>query len=167
MKIIISESERGFRFKHGVYAGMIMPGKQNISQLFGETCVVNRAYGRVDLSGLNLPILRKDPQFAASTAVAEVPENSLAIHFENERICEVLEAGTYAYWAIHETHRFEPVDMADPDGANSLPPTICGIFRQSSSLWRLCLKGRRGCCFITGNTSEAWGRDSISSGGTR
>jgi len=121
MKVIISDNERGFLFKHGVYKGMLMPGKHHINKLFGETCVRSFAYGRVILDRLSLPILRNDPQFAQCTNIIEVPDNNLAIHFQDGNIRDVLEAGIYAYWAVHEKNHFELVDMSDPDSANNLP----------------------------------------------
>jgi len=121
MKVIISDNERGFRFKHGIYKSMMMPGKQHINRFFGETYVLSHAYGRVNLDRLNLSTLRNDPQFMASTKIIEVPEDHLAMHFKDNVITGVLEAGTYAYWTIHEEHRFMLLDMSDPDAANKLP----------------------------------------------
>jgi len=121
MKLIISDNERGFRFKHGIYQGMIMPGKHNISKLFGETYVRGHAYGLVILDRLNLSTLRNDPQFMASAKIIEVPEDHLAIHFKDNVIVGALEAGTYTYWTVHEDHRFELLDMSDPDAAGKLP----------------------------------------------
>ena len=150
MKVIISENERGFRFKHGVYKGMMLPGKQSISKYFGETYVLDHAYGKVNLDRLNLSTLRNDPEFTASTAIIEVPDNSLAIHFKDGSIHQVLEAGTYAFWAVHEKHRFEIMDMSDPEAANKLP---LHYMRKIPTKYVACLRvnvGEIGLLFYNG-----------------
>jgi len=150
MKIIISENERGFRFKHGIYQGMIMPGRQNISKFFGETYVLSQVYGRVNLDRLNLPTLRKDPIFTQSTKIIEVPENHLAIRFEDGCIREILEAGTYAYWTIHQDHRFELLDMTDPDAAGTLPIAYMRHIPAKFCLGVSISEGEAGALFFDG-----------------
>ena len=148
--IIISENERGFRFKHGIYKSMMLPGKQKIRKFFGETYVLALVYGQVNLDRLNLPTLQKDPEFTASTTTIEVPDNYIAIHFKDGRMYDVLEAGTYAYWTIHETHRFELIDMTDPEAANKLPIQYMRLIPKQLYYTASVAAGETGLLFFNG-----------------
>ena len=122
MKIIISENERGFLYKNGVYKRMLEPGKQKIWSMFGETFVKVRVDGKLDFPEMNLTVLREDPAFEKCVAVVEVPDDRLAVHFVDGRISDALKPGVYAFWNIFKKHTFEIVDVTVPESASNLPP---------------------------------------------
>ena len=100
MKIIISEQERGFLFKNGVYKKLLAPGKHYIMNVFGET------YERVSVtqpiavskhgatSAADISVLLRDDAFAQNVTRIDVPDGHIAIHMEDKRIIDALQPGT-------------------------------------------------------------------------
>ncbi len=121
MRFIIKDNERAFLYKNGIFARMLMPGKQTAWEFLGETAAKVTAEGRLDFPGMNLPILLKDAEFSKSIAIVEVPDDKLAVHFVDGRITQVLKPGTYAFWNIFKKNTFEIVDITDPESAGQLP----------------------------------------------
>ena len=121
MRIIISENERAFLYKDGIFKKMLEPGKCTVHTFLGETSVKLTAEGKLDFPGMNLPVLRKDSDFEKSIAVVDVPDGCLAIRFAEGRITEALRPGTYAYWNIFKKNTFEIIDITDPESAGTLP----------------------------------------------
>jgi hypothetical protein len=100
---------------------MLMPGKQWIWQLFGESYVKFAADGMLDFPGMNLPVLLKDKEFEKNVAIVEVPDDKLAVHFIDGRISSVLKPDIYAFLNIYRKHTFEIIDITEPDSAGKLP----------------------------------------------
>jgi len=121
MKFIIKDNERAFLYKNGIFTRMLMPGRQTVWDFLGETAAKVTAEGRLDFSGMNLPILFKDAEFSKSVAIVEVPDDKLAVHFVDGRVTQVLKPGTYAFWNIFKKNTFEIVDVTDPESAGQLP----------------------------------------------
>ena len=122
MKVIIKENERAFLYKNGVYQRILAPGKHRIWQLFGETIVISNATSRIYFSEFNLPVLQQDSEFTENTAVVDVPDDKLALHFVDGRISSVLKPGSYAFWNIYEKHTFEIIDVTEPETAGKIHP---------------------------------------------
>ncbi|MDR2695359.1 MAG: slipin family protein [Deltaproteobacteria bacterium] len=118
---IITENERGFLYKDGVYQRMLAPGKHRLCPFFGESFVRINADGRLHFPEMNLPVLRKDAEFEKSVAIIEVPDDRLAAHFVDGRILDILKPGEYAFWNIYKKHTFELIDITDPESAANLP----------------------------------------------
>ena len=122
MKMIVKDNERAFLYRNGVFTKMLAPGKHWIWSFFlGETAQNVVAEGKLDFLGMNLTVLRKDVEFEKSVAVIEVPDNCLAVRFEDGRIAGVLKPGTHIYWNIFKKNTFEIVDITDPESAGKLP----------------------------------------------
>lgn len=121
MKLIIKDNERAFLYKNGIFTKMLLPGKQRLWPFLGETVQKVSVEGKLDFSGMNLPVLLRDAEFAKSIALIEVPDDRLALHFVDGRIAGVLKPGTYAYWDIFKKNTFEILDVTDPETAGKLP----------------------------------------------
>ncbi|MDR3296367.1 MAG: slipin family protein, partial [Clostridiales Family XIII bacterium] len=121
MKMIISDNERAFLYKNGVFKKLLLPGKHSIQAIFGESAVKLPAEGKLDFSGMNLPVLQKDDEFEKSVAVAEVPDDRIAVHFVDGRIAGTLKPGTHVFWDIFKKNTFEVIDVTDPASAGTLP----------------------------------------------
>ena len=121
MIVIISENERGFLYKNGIYQRIMEPGKQRVWPLFGESFIKVKVDGKLDFPEMNLSVFRKDTAFEKNTVVIEVPDDRLAVHFIDGRISDVLKPGTYAFWSIIKKHTFEIIDVTEPESAAKLP----------------------------------------------
>ena len=121
MKVIIGDNERALLYKHGNYKRLLGPGKQRVRSFFGETIVRLSADGKVEFYGMNLKVLRKDPEFEKSVAIIEVPDDKLAVHFIDGRISDMLKPGTHVFWNVLKDHSFELIDITAPESAGELP----------------------------------------------
>lgn len=121
MKVVISENERGFLYKDGVYQCMMEPGKHTVRPMFGQSFIKVNADGEMHFHEMNLSALRKDAAFEKSVVVIDVPDDKLAVHFVDGRILDVLPPGTYAFWNILKKHTFEVIDITEPESAAKLP----------------------------------------------
>jgi regulator of protease activity HflC (stomatin/prohibitin superfamily) len=121
MKLIIKDHERAFLYKNGVFKKMLPPGKHTVWSFLGETTVKVTAEEKLGLPDMNLPVLLRDAEFEKSVAVADVPDDNLAVHFVDGRVNGVLEPGIHAFWNIFKKNTFEMIDITDPESAGKLP----------------------------------------------
>lgn len=121
-KMIINESQRGFLFKHGRYAGLLGAGRY---YLYGDR--------EIELSPLDAPIsctrcaldtLLADPKLAAQTTVVEVGDEELVLHYVNGRFSSILRRGKHAFWSVIDRHEFQKVDISSPEVDASVPTYI-------------------------------------------
>jgi hypothetical protein len=150
MRVFFNENQRGFLYKYGVYKKMLEPGKHSVRSLLGEYYTAVDIEERLDFPGMNLPVLRKDTAFEKSVVVIEVPDDKLAVHFVDGRICDVLTPGTYVYWNLVKKHTFEVVDVTEPESAEKLP-VLWMSFMPSNYYVRLDVNaGETGLLFFNG-----------------
>jgi regulator of protease activity HflC (stomatin/prohibitin superfamily) len=148
---IITENERGFLYKDGVYQRMLAPGKHRICPLFGESLVRIKADGRLDFPEMNLPILRKDTEFEKNMAIIDVPDDRLALHFVDGRIADVLKPGTHVFWNIYKKHTAEIIDITEPESAGKLPVLYMTAHMPSQYYTKLDVhEGETGLLFYNG-----------------
>ena len=150
MKMIIKDNERALLFKNGVYKRMLQPGKQTVRAFLGENAEKVKAEGKLDFPTINLPVLRKDPEVEKSIAVIEVPDEHLAIRFEDGRIAEVLKPGAYAYWNILKKNTFQIVDITNPESAGTLPVLYMAFMPCNYSTKTDIGEGETGLLFYNG-----------------
>ena len=100
MNIIINENQRGFLYKNGVFKRLLTPGKHYYSKLRGYSILTNQVEGMVSNNLTPLDVLMEDKHFADNTIHISVKENTIALHFIDERIVETLIPGQYTYWNI-------------------------------------------------------------------
>lgn len=119
MKILVMEQERGLLFQKGRFIKMLNPG---VYYFFGDSKVEKiNASGAFSPASGELAVFLRDQSLAAQLAVAEVADQTLALHYIDGRYSECLGAGRYAFWAIHNTHTFEMVDFSAPDVPADFP----------------------------------------------
>ncbi len=73
---------------------------------------------------VSLEILLKDDVFKAQVETVEVPDNHIAVHYENGLFKAVLTTGRYAFWKNVLTHTFVKVDLSNIDITETISPAI-------------------------------------------
>ncbi len=131
MKTIITESQRGLKFKHGKFVKLLMPGKYIT---FGDTEIEVLDIGYVvDSENANLNTLLANADFAPHVTVAEVADNQFMLHFVDGRFQMIYKAGKYAFFNACGNHTFRYADTSVPEVDPSIPsvvlkkisPTLC------------------------------------------
>lgn len=123
MKMTIAENERGFLFRNGSFQRMLAPGAYH---LFGQMTVRKTVLGKPLHGTFDAALLRifcKDPDFAAQTVTADIPDGSVAAHLIDGHFAEVLNPGRYVFWNVGEKHTFETFTTRDP-GTDEVPAVL-------------------------------------------
>lgn len=124
MKIIINENERGFLLKNGKYLRTLEPGKH---VLLGGGYEVERmpvdSY-TLNVTSCGLDTLLADPALANLLTVAEVADETIALHYIDGRFQDALTSGRYAYWNICQNHEFRMVDISEPMADSAFPVAL-------------------------------------------
>ena len=126
MKKIIEENQRGYLIKDGKFTQLLEPGAHTYWPFLGYK-IIEVKFGfaeKVDTGGLDLSVLRRDPNFVSSTASVEVPDDAIALRYVDGRLFGVLTPGDYCFWNVDRLNTFEILDIKDPEGAASLAPYI-------------------------------------------
>lgn len=159
MKIIINENERGFLFKNGKYLHTLEPGKH---VLLGGSYGVEKKlvdFYALNVVGCSLDTLLADTTLAKQLTVAEVADETIALHYINGRFQQALTSGRYAFWNLHQTHEFRTVDISEPMADRQLPTALFAklpgnLYRraevQSFQKGRLCVSGKFVCLLDAG-----------------
>ena len=124
MKIIIKENERGLLFQNGKYRRALEPGKHSV---FGSGYAAERLTvgpRAIEPAGCGLDTLLEDAALAKQLAVAEVADETIALHYIDGRFCEALASGRYAFWNLGRTHTFRMVDIREPMAEAGLPAAL-------------------------------------------
>lgn len=121
-KIIINENERGLLFKSGIFVRLLPAGKYH---LLGDRQVEILPLDDMLLSErCTLDTLLANSEIAQQTAVVEVSDQQLALHYINGKFAQVLRKGKYAFWSIQQTHDFRIVDISNPIVSEEVPTYI-------------------------------------------
>lgn len=115
MKFIINENERAYLFKNGTFIKLLNPGKYNYLSMLGYTIKKVKAEGYVDTAGIDLAVLMRDKSFSENIAYINVPDNTIALHYIDERMTTVLPRGEYAFWNLYKKQSFETIDISNPE----------------------------------------------------
>lgn len=121
-KYVINENQKGLLFKNGRFVKLLGAGKY-LAPANREIEVVSVSQPLVSRR-CELETLLANAEIAALTAVVEVPDQQLALHYINERFAEVLWRGKHAFWAINDRHEFKNVDISTPEVAADIPTYI-------------------------------------------
>ena len=150
MKIIITENERGFLFRNGVYRKMLSPGKHSIrKRLFGETYALAHVAKPVEIANVDIALLLRDKTFAGSVESIDVPDGHIAIHMENKRIVGVLQPGIYCFWNCYREHTFKLIDITKAEITDIKPEQLAAIPRNLYSKAEVA-EGETGLLFFDG-----------------
>lgn len=117
----VGEQERLLVFKNGDYTHTLLPGKHFISP-FLKTETFNTASPFLPTGNLDLYL--RDAALASQLIVVDVPDNNIALHFENGRFKNVLTTGKYAYWKSITVHSFEIVDLNTTGVADNIDKAL-------------------------------------------
>lgn len=122
-KVVINENQRGFLFRKGRFAGLLEPGTY---RFFGANVQVETSFLDQNLRSdrCALDTLLSCPEIAKQTAVADVPDQHLALHFVNGKFQNVLRQGRCAFWSVFDRHEFQLVDISSPVVDESVPRYI-------------------------------------------
>lgn len=121
-KIIVNENQRGFLFENGKFVKMLSSGKhyifaKNTVETVNTDSAVSSAYASVET-------LLENDDVKNSVAVVEVPDNHIALHFVNGNFKSCLKAGKYAFWKIHNEHKFQIENISEPMVSENVPKYI-------------------------------------------
>ena len=121
-KVIINENQKGFLFKNGRYIKLLGAGKY---YLLGDREIeISPMEQPIACSRCPLESLLTDENVAKRTAVAEVGDEELALHYVNGKFSSVLRHGTYAFWSEVDRHEFKTVDISTPEVDASIPEYV-------------------------------------------
>ncbi len=116
MKTIISENERGLKFKNGRFAGVLDPGKYHT---FGDTVIEAVSIeNEINTYSASLSSLLENKGFSAAVESVEVGDNSLALHYVDGSFDGILKTGKYAFWRANGQHKFTFIDISDPEAVD-------------------------------------------------
>lgn len=127
--VTVNENQRGLLFQHGKFLGLLPPGKH---WLFGgKTAELVDLSQPVQAVSCGLETLLNCPEVEKITAVADVPDQSLALHFINGKFAGIIPQGKYAYWSVFDKHEFQLVDISQPEVDKSVPAYIFPLIPSS------------------------------------
>ncbi|SHO49164.1 slipin family protein [Anaerocolumna xylanovorans] len=148
MKVIINENERGFLFRNGMFQRMLVPGRHDVTSLFGETCFKTTVSRMINIKDIDINVLLRDINFVNSVAMIEVPDLHFALHYEDGRAVEALNPGTYYFWKIFHEHSFQLIDISKP--AVNLPKEMMSIVPSRLYSQMTVAEGETGLLYFDG-----------------
>lgn len=121
-KIIINDQQKGLLLKNGKFVKLLGAGKH---YLFGGSQVeLLSLEGVLSPGSCSLGTLLENPDIARQTAVAEVGDQQLALHYVDGKFSQVLSKGKYAFWTVLHSHSFRMVDLSSPEVGEEVPAYI-------------------------------------------
>jgi len=115
LKVYISENQRGFLFRHGIFIKMLAPGKHKVNIFMGESYITTDVGQAVDIRQVDISVLLRDSAFAESIVKIEVPDLHIALHYVDGCMAGVLKPGIHYFWNVFHKHTGELVDMRQPE----------------------------------------------------
>ncbi len=118
MKVIITEQQRGLKFKNGKFVKMLPAGKH---YAFGDTKIeVLPLEPSVNTPLCPLNVLLENEEFAGAVERVEVADKQLALHYVDGKFAGLLASGKYAFWKAYGAHTFTFTDTSSPE-AEDIP----------------------------------------------
>lgn len=122
---MITEQQVGILSKNGRFQKVLTAGKYYYPQILGYQLEIIEASGLVQPQSVPLAILAKDPNFCRLTAMVEITDTTLAAHYKDGRLSEIIyTSGRYYYWNILQEHSFLLIDLTTPDIAQEVPLSL-------------------------------------------
>jgi len=120
MKTIIQENQRGLLFRDGKFTEYLKPGKHI---RFGNNLNVQTLYigEEFRLPGYDIEVFLTNEELAKEVTTIDVADETLALHFVNDRYAGTLTSGKYAFFKIHDKHEFKVVDIRTPEVSGDVP----------------------------------------------
>lgn len=126
MNTIINENQRGLLFKDGKYEKMLEPGKHSFLSRNISVEIMNVA-DEFKLAGFDLNIFLNDNLLKEKLEIVDVADETIALHYINGKFSGCLTSGRYAYWKVFQTHRFEIINMQNPEVPEEFPKYIFDV----------------------------------------
>ncbi len=124
MKTVITQKQRGLKFKNGSFRGLLLPGKYTA---FGSTTIEMVELGQpINTKSCTVNQLLEDRDMAEATVSLDVADGQLAFHFVDGKLDSVHKTGRYAFWKAFGEHSFKIVDITKPDVPEDIPQHILG-----------------------------------------
>lgn len=137
LSVRIRKFERGLRFRHGDFAGLVMPGRRWLwSRLFTQRrdsiAVVNTLVPQLEVPMLD--VIVRHPSMAEAVEVVDLTESQRALVWVDGRLFGLFGPGKYAFWkqprrlevevfdvsTLRFEHPFIEAVMAHPDAPKHL-----------------------------------------------
>lgn len=130
MKTIINENQRGLLFKNGVFKDYLPAGKyMTIGR--GTQIKTVPASGEFKPDGFELDVFLKNSKLTSELAIVDVTDETVALHFVNEKYAGTLTSGRYAFFSIFDKHEFKIVSIKDAEVADDVPKYLFGSIPRS------------------------------------
>lgn len=108
--IRIRKHERGLRFRHGDFVGLLLPGQYRLW---------NRARNAIEVyNTLNtrfkhdlLDVLLEDREVRAALTIVDLSDNQRALLWKDDRLAEILGPGRHAFWRTPYTLTVETFEV--------------------------------------------------------
>lgn len=113
MTVTIQENQRGLLFKKGSFHQLLQPGSYHF--LHKKDLELLSLEEELQVRHCTLPYLLQHPQIQKEISVIEVKDEQLAFHFLNDCFQECLFTGVHAFWNAHQIHRFQLIDLSQPE----------------------------------------------------
>lgn len=123
MKFVILEQQRGLVFQNGKLQKVLETGKHMI---FGAQKQVEILDMEQPLASqyCNIETLLKEPTIAAQTAMVDIKDQQVALHYVDGNFQELLHTGKHVFWNVWKTHTFEVMDLSAPLSCDTMPNYI-------------------------------------------
>ena len=120
MKYIIKENQRGLLFKNGRFVEYLKPGKHVYRGK--NTYVLSMDVGaEFKVEDFDLEVFLQNKELAKDLVTVDVADETLVIHFANDRYKGTLTSGRYAFFNIYDKHEFQVVDMHEIEVKDDIP----------------------------------------------
>ncbi len=123
MKIIINENQKGLLFKNGKFIDLLNAGKH---RFFGNNCKIIFCETRGEFKPENIRIdtLLVHKKLANELTVIDVADETVALHFVDNKFKSCLTSGKYAFWNTYSKHTFQEISIKDPRVSDDVPKFI-------------------------------------------
>ncbi|MDR1537524.1 MAG: hypothetical protein LBU32_05925 [Clostridiales bacterium] len=130
----VNDNERGFLFNNGVFQNMLEPGRHAFLGN-GFTCSKVNTDSVFSPKEYNLDVYLADQALADEMQPLEVPDETVALHYRNNRFADALPSGRYAFWKLKDQHDFKMIDIREPLISDDIPYYIFELM--SDNLYKL------------------------------
>ncbi len=122
MKTVITENQRGLKFKNGRFTEALSAGKYRT--FCGTEIEVLDLHAEVLSANADISVLMKNESFSAAVDCIEVPDGHIALHYVDGKFKGAVRSGRHAFWRELGEHTFKVCDMGEPEIPCDIPEHI-------------------------------------------
>lgn len=119
MKVIITDTQKGFLFKNGKYIKMLDSGKHFARG--GNTIVTANMNEEFLPVNTELAVFLKDKKVNDILSVVDIADQTFALHTINGKYAGVIREGKHAFFTVYNKHEFQIVNMESPFVPENFP----------------------------------------------